>query len=149
MSLKGSKDKEEKAVLDDVIVIDLSPIRKKAFRIDGDNSRVIHLNTSDLNITVRLEEVYPKFLQLANKASAELENVDKEERNSELIGILKNIDKEMRELLDYVFDSDVAEKTADGGSMYDPFNGKFRFEHIIEVLAGLYDTNFQQEAILM
>ena len=30
--------------------IDLSAIRKKRFRIDGDNNRFIELNTSDMNI---------------------------------------------------------------------------------------------------
>ena len=31
------------------------------------------------------------------------------------------------------------------GSMYDLFNGKFRFEHIIEKLSDLYGNNMKDE----
>ena len=43
--------------------------------------------------------------------------------------------------MDYLFDSNVSGICAPSGSMYDPFNGKYRFEHIIEILAGLYETD--------
>ena len=68
MSLKGSEKEIKTKVQDqtvpaDVIDIDLSPTKKKSFRIDGDNSRIIYLNTSDVNIAIRLEELYPKLLK--------------------------------------------------------------------------------------
>ena len=62
-----------------------------------------------------------------------------------IINVLKDIDSKMRELLNELFDSDIADKVSPDGSLYDPFNGKFRFEYIIDTLAGLYDNNFKQE----
>ena len=44
-----------------------------------------------------------------------------------------------------IFDSNVSEICAPSGSMYDPINGQFRFEHIINVLAGLYETDIESE----
>jgi hypothetical protein len=51
----------------------------------------------------------------------------------------------MRDLMDYIFDSNVSEICAPSGSMYDPINGQFRFEHIINILAGLYETDIESE----
>ena len=58
---------------------------------------------------------------------------------------LLNTDAEMRELMDYLFDSPVSAVCAPQGSMYDPFNGKYRFEHIMETLFALYESNIEAE----
>lgn len=123
-----------------VIDIDLSVTKKKQFRIDGDDSRIIELNTSDMTIIERLNEVYPKLESLSAK-TAELSGDDVEGG----IKTLKDIDKEMRELLDYIFDSQISTACAPDGSMYDLFNGEFRFEHIITVLLNLYEENITKE----
>lgn len=123
-----------------VIDIDLSVTKKKQFRIDGDDSRIIELNTSDMTIIERLNEVYPKLESLSAK-TAELSSDDVESG----IKTLKDIDKEMRELLDYTFDSPISSACAPDGSMYDLFNGEFRFEHIITVLLNLYEENITKE----
>ena len=137
-----------------VIDINLSVIRKKRFRIDNDDSRIIELNTSDLNILARLKETYPKLVALADNAFKNLPEVDvvdenydfiTDENTGKVIDALEDADKQMRELVDYIFDSNVSEICAPGGSMYDPINGKFRFEHIIETLAALYETEVSSE----
>lgn len=134
----------------DIIDIDLSAIRKKRFRIDGDNNRIIELNTSDLNILPRLREAYPKLQEL-NKKVAELapelgsDDDFGSENFNKTVDILTNIDKSMRELIDYIFDSNVSEICAPSGSMYDPFGGQCRFEHIITCLSNLYETDLTAE----
>lgn len=123
-----------------IIDIDLSVTKKKQFRIDGDDNRIIELNTSDMTIIERLNEVYPKLESLSAR-TAELSDDDVEGG----IKALKDIDKEMRELLDYTFDSPISSVCAPDGSMYDLFNGEFRFEHIITVLLNLYEDNISKE----
>ena len=123
-----------------IIDIDLSITKKKQFRIDGDDNRIIELNTSDMTIIERLNEVYPKLESLSAKTS-ELSSDDIEGG----IKALKEVDNEMRELLDYVFDSPISSVCAPDGSMYDLFNGEFRFEHIITVLLNLYEDNISKE----
>lgn len=138
----------------DVIDLSLDVIRKKRFRIDGDNNRILELNTSDLNILSRLKEAYPKLVNLADGAFKQMPEVNSQaeeydfmtdETTSQVIGILKNADENMRELVDYIFDSNVSEVCAPSGSMYDPINGKFRFEHIIDTLAALYEAEVSAE----
>ena len=102
----------------DVIDISLEVIRKKRFRIDGDDTRILELNTSDLNILARLKEVYPKLIELAESSFKQLPDVDNEsadydfmtdEATAQVIDALKRADKEMRDLVDYIFDSNVSE----------------------------------------
>ena len=127
--------------------IDLSATRKKRFRINGDNSKILELNISDMNTMVRLQEDYPKLLKLANKA-ANIDTGNSDDLEEELNALgdsFKAIDKEMRELVDHIFNSNVSEICAADGSMYDLFNGVFRFEYIIEKIGDLYGTNIQKE----
>lgn len=150
--------KNSKMPAQNVVDIDLSVIRKKRFRVDGDDSRILELNTSDLNILSRLKEAYPKLVELADNAFKTLPEVDStiedydfmtDKATQETIDALQNADVEMRKLMDYIFDSNVSEVCAPDGSMYDPINGGFRFEHIINVLAPLYETNVNTELAKM
>lgn len=128
--------------------IDLSATRKKRFRIDGDNNRYLELNTSDMSIISRLEQLYPKLQKLSQDAS--IKQLDKNEEDDEktltkISNALIKIDMEMRKIVDEIFDSNVSEVCAPSGSMFDPFNGEFRFEHIIDVLSKLYENNLNAE----
>lgn len=125
--------------------IDLSVTNKKQFRIDKDDSRIIELNTSDLNILSRLQECYPKLDSLGTKAMS----ISSDNEMEDTVATLKEIDAEMRNLVNFVFDSDIADVCAPDGSMFDMFNGEFRFEHIISTLIGLYEKNIDKEYKLM
>lgn len=131
-------------------VNDISLSSKKAYRLDGDNSRIIYLDPSDMNIVVRLEEVYPEIQKLAVEAGDRIiaSKDVKEDDNSplnDISEILKDIDKKMREKLNYIFASDIADICEPTGNMYDPVGGEFRFEHIIDVLTTLYANNITAE----
>lgn len=128
--------------------IDLSATRKKRFRIDGDNNRYLELNTSDMSIITRLEQLYPRLQKLSQDAAVkklETEEADDEKTLTKVSNALTRIDVQMRQLLDEIFDSNVSEMCAPSGSMIDPFNGEFRFEHIIDVITKLYENNINTE----
>lgn len=128
--------------------IDLSATRKKRFRIDGDNNRYLELNTSDMTILNRLDNLYPRLQKLSEDAAIkqlEKEETDSEKALSKISQALIKIDVEMRQILDEIFDSNVSEMCAPSGSMFDPFNGTFRFEHIIDVITKLYENNLNSE----
>ena len=132
---------------DKIINLDLSPIRKKRIAINGDENRILELNTSDLNITNRLSEAYPKLTELAHQIST-LVMPETEDDVADLKAAAdawKAIDDEMRNLMDYIFDSNVSEMCAPSGSMYDPINGKLRFEWLIDILSDLYERELQAE----
>lgn len=137
----------------EVVDVDLSQVRKKRFRINGDNNKILELNVSDLNILTRLSEAYPKLTKLAADAADKLDQIVIADESTifddgsaeKISNALKEIDTDMRTAIDYIFDSNVSEICAGDGSMYDPFGGQFRFEHIIDVLSGLYEQNLTTE----
>lgn len=131
---------------EEILDIDLSVTRKKKFRIDGDDNRILELNTSDMNIVKRLNTIYPKLQKLAVKASSQLElDSESDDFIAKAGEAISSIDADMRQLIDELFDAEVSKITAPDGSMYDLFNGKFRFEHIIDTISGLYENNFNSE----
>lgn len=132
----------------DIVDVDLSVIKKKKFRINGDNTKILELNVSDMGIVSRLDESYPKLMELQDKVASLAEISDGEDDREVLSSTAKRlneIDKEMRELLDFIFQSNVSEICGSEGSMYDPINGTFRYEHIISTLTKLYENNLNSE----
>jgi len=144
------KDPTFNTVNNEIIDLDLSATRKKKFRFDKDDTRVVEVNTSDMNLMQRVSEAYPKLQNLQEKASKLTEGVSVEEGEA-FEGIttmaerLSTVDGEMRELLDFMFDAPVSQAAAPSGSMYDPFNGSFRYEHIIALMMKQYEDNLQSE----
>ena len=132
----------------DIIDLDLSATKKQRFRINGDNDRILELNTSDLSLLTRLNKLYPRLQKLGVDALKEFDAADEDttlEFLSTTSASLIKIDTEMREIIDELFDAPVSEVCAPYGTMYDPVNGKLRFEHIIESLSQLYEENLQKE----
>lgn len=128
--------------------INLSAIRKKRFRIDGDSNRYLELDTSDMGIITRLDNLYPRLQKLAQDAA--VKQLDKEETENEraltkISQALVKIDAQMRQIVDDIFDSNVSEMCVPSGTMFDPFNGVFRYEHIIDVISALYKDNIKTE----
>ena len=150
-----------------IVDIDLSVIKKQKFRIDGDDSRILELDTSDLGVLTRLNEAYPKLKNLESEMTelsektaeySEKYHVDEESEDSmpeidaerlaamdDIAGRLKSIDTKIREQMDYIFDAPVSSVCAPSGTMYDIVGGHYRYEHILDVISGLYESNIAQE----
>lgn len=144
MAIVNKKEEVEEKIQD----LDLSITKKTKFRINGDNKYIIELDTSDLSITSRLSEAYPKLLSYVKDAEKQINAIgDDEEADSltQFTTALKDIDDKMRGLIDYIFDSDVSSKVAPTGTMYDPYDGDFRFEIILTKLIGLYSNNLNEQ----
>lgn len=133
---------------DEIVNIDLSVIKKKKFRINNDPNKDIELNTSDLGIGSRLDIAYKKLNSLMDEVTEAFKDMPEEESEEDtekILSTLDKLDKEMREQVDFIFNAPVSSVCADDGSMWDPINGAFRYEHIIDVLTRLYETNINAE----
>lgn len=134
--------------------INLSETQRVRFRIDGDNDRILELNISDMGIVTRLRDGYPKLDKLTQKI-ASLDNIEEIDEDADEPTTMKvvnkmgtaieEIDKEMRDIMDGIFDANVSEVCAPDGTMYDLFNGKYRYEIILERLLPLYNENMDKE----
>lgn len=140
---------DNKNLTNDIIDIDLSPIKKKKFRINGDNNKVLMLNVSDMGVLTRYQESIDKLKKLVDDATEYQTKAAEITEDDEMIkavsDFLKTQNEEICKIVDYIFDSDVSEICCDGGTMYDPINGQYRFEYIIESLLKLYENNLEDE----
>lgn len=129
-----------------VIDIKIGGIQRKRYRINGDDSKIIELNPSDFNITVRLNEAYPKLAKCESRIAELNVSEDKDDNLEAFAKILSELNSEMCELIDYIFDSPVSNICCDGGSMYDLIDGYMRYEIIVDNLVKLYEDNIGKES---
>lgn len=126
---------------DDIIDINLEGIKRKRFRINGDPNAIIELNLSDLGIMERLNVGLDK---LATEMS-NISNIPDDAEDETFQTKLKEADARMREYVDYIFDYPVSAVCAKYGTMYDPQDGQFKYEIIIDGLTKLYADNLNSE----
>lgn len=132
---------------DNIIDLDLSSSARTKIRINGDNSKVLELNLSDIGIITRLNDAYPKLDELQAEVTkvTSADNIEDEEALSIISEQFKVINQKMKDLVDFIFDFPVSAICCDGGSMYDPVAGQYRFEYIIENLSKLYGDTINAE----
>lgn len=143
--VKTSKIKEP-----EVTDVDLGFVEKKRFRINGDYNRMLELNVSDLNIAARLKKGYPQLKALLEEAQKKINDIplddgDNAKALNEIADALTDIDNKMRAIIDTIFDTNASEVCAPSGNMFDPVNGQYRFERIIDTLSSLYSTGLEEE----
>lgn len=138
---------------DEVVDISLESSRRKRFRIDKDNDRILELDTTDLSIIDRFQKKYAEMMDVIDNAFNNMPDTavqtEDDEINAEyvdsFINSITDVNIKMREIIDQIFDSNVSEVCAPRGSMLDPINGKFRFEHIFDTLIPLYENDINVE----
>lgn len=137
----------------EVVDINLEGSRRKRFRIDKDDNRILELDTTDLSIIDRFQKKYNEMIELIDNAfkNVSTDAVTKEDGEMDteyidsVIGSISDVNIKMREIIDQIFNSNVSEVCAPFGSMLDPINGKFRFEHIFDTLIPLYENDIDAE----
>lgn len=143
------KKDTEQVVDQEITDVNLGFVEKKKFRIGGDNRRILELNVSDLNILSRLKVGYSKLNTLFEEAQKKIteipDDLSKEELIGELADRLSAIDKDMRETIDFIFDTNASEVCAPSGNMYDPVDGQLRYMRVLDTLTGLYTNGLHAE----
>ena len=133
--------------MNQAVDFDLSLSKKKRIRIDGDDNRVIELNTSDMGIIERIDNLADKMNELSTEYIDTKfdDNLDEREETKEIISRIKGIDSKMREIVDDLFQSKISDICVPDGTMFDMFNGQFMYEILIEKLLTLYADRIGEE----
>lgn len=126
---------------------DLSLNTRKTIRIDGDDNRIIKLNTADMGIIERIQQLSERMSELAKEfVSVKYdENLDEKESTDELVNQINKIDGEMRSIIDDLFQSPICDVCVPDGTMFDIHNGEFMYEILIDRLLTLYADTIQDE----
>lgn len=131
---------------DHVLDIDL-PISRTKCQFGNDDNRVVYVDLSDFNLISRLNEAYPKLKALAERV-AELGQIEPAEGNDIVKAMgdkFTEIDAEMRELVNYIFDANVSDAAMPSGNMYNLYNGDYAFEIIIRAMLAKCTEGYQTE----
>lgn len=128
-----------------VIDISIPEVEKTRFRVNGDNDKILELNTSDPNVLTRLNKGYKELVKLTDKVASLKYDENEENASDKLADALEDLDNQMKAQLDYIFDAEVGKVLAGNSSMYSIRDGKFRFETVIETLGNLYENSFNKE----
>lgn len=129
-------------------ILDLSHLQKTKISVkNGDDVRDLYLDLSDMNIIARFKEKYATLQELESNAFSTLASAKDNDVNTllDLGETLRDVDNQMRDCIDYIFDSNVSEVCAPFGSMYDIVDGEMRCEHIVSAITGLYESNIHEE----
>lgn len=141
----------------ETISIHVRGASKKRFTIDGDPNKIIELNTSDLDILGRLQDGLAKLQANMDKVmQLRTDKLDSKDVDDEYVKNftegLRACDKEMREIVDTIFNSKVADVCDGGGTMYDPIkeaDSDPRYKVIIDDLIPLYNDDIAEQAKTM
>ena len=112
-------------------------IHKKSFAIDGDENRVIYLDPSDMGIMNRIDVFGKQIDEIIEK----LKDVPVGELGARII----EVDGDMREAINNIFDYDVCSACVPCGTMLDVLDGKFKFEIVVQALANVYTDTISSE----
>lgn len=112
----------------------------KTFAINGDENRTISIDVTDANLMVRLEEVQSKFVELEEK----YQNVDLTETQAKL-DFMKAMEKEIKDSMNYLFNSDVYDTIFNGSSPFSMVNGKMLFERVFEAITPIVVKYAEEE----
>lgn len=112
-------------------------LRKKSFAIDGDENRVIYLDPSDMGIINRIDVFGKQIDTIIEK----LKDVPADQLGSRIV----EVDVEMREAIDKIFDYEVCAVCVPSGTMFDVVDGKFKFEIVVQGLSNVYTNTISTE----
>lgn len=131
---------------------------KKRFSVGGDTSKIIEFDPSDIGVANRLSKSMSRFKALdtqwqqLNESATKVSEgntddldatIDDTKDFSEKFDKLEN---EIKDIINYVFDGDVADKLLGNSSAFSPVNGFFKYEHIITAVLNCYEQNIKDES---
>lgn len=131
---------------------------KKRFSVGGDTSKIIEFDPSDIGVANRLSKSMSKFKELdtqwqqLNESATKLSEDNTDDLNTtiddtrEFSEKFDKLENEIKDIINYVFDGDVADKLLGNSSAFSPVNGFFKYEHIITAMLNCYEQTIKDEA---
>lgn len=141
--------------------INLNINTRKKFSIDGNPNKIIELDVTDISIIDRYKESVEKMRGLAEnyermgtianelKTATDGDEIDTDTtygKISEFTGEMKKLERKMRDIIDFIFDSPISDTILENTSAFSPVNGKcYKYEQILEVLSNLYTKSISSD----
>lgn len=137
--------------------VDFDGSSKKYFTVGGNEDNVIEFDPTDMHVIDRLTESIKIFnsleddwKKLSEIAQNDIPDADDAESmiaaSGKYVKQSDEIERKIRETINYIFDSDIADALLGNSSSLSPINGKYKFEHLIEKVLECYEEHIKREA---
>lgn len=136
--------------------INLDIDTRQKFSINGDPNKVIELDTRDINIVNRYKESIDKMKSMQDdyanlhaiyeemQAIEDGENASEERlaKVGEFTDEMAKIERKMRDVIDYIFDTKMCDTICGNSSIFSPVNNqRVKFEQILDTFSALYEKD--------
>lgn len=118
---------------------------RKVFSVDGDESRSFALDLTDTGILGRWHEMEDWFASADEKARDILSKADDENGIHDMSKAFYELDSEIKQKLNYLFDADVCTPVVGNGAIIRAVEGQPLFTIIISNLLPLYEKEIENE----
>nr|DAE06056.1 MAG TPA: tail assembly chaperone [Siphoviridae sp. ctsxw88] len=135
--------------------INLNLNTRKKFMIDNNPNKIIELDVTDLGIAKRYADSINKMQELNEtykSIQATVDSMNEENKEETVTKInefseqMGKLERQMRDIIDFVFDSPISDIILENTSAFSPVQGKFiKYEQIFEVLSGLYTKHIKSD----
>lgn len=112
----------------------------KEYCFADDENAIIRINTRDINLLVRMEEGKKQLKEFANS----LKNVENE-TDDVIFNKLDELDKKVKETIDWIFDSEVSKTAFGNTSSVTIIDGEPRFVTFTNALIPVVEKEIEKE----
>ena len=102
----------------------------KSYTINGDESKVIYINTSDLGIPKRAKQAEKELKKIADKCA----NIEDSLSIDESIELLDKFDGQVKKIIDYIFNADVSDVVFGRTNSLSMVDGKPVFQNFLDAI---------------
>lgn len=102
----------------------------KSYTINGDESKVIYINTSDLGIPKRAKQAEKELKKIADECA----NIEDSLSIDESIELLDKFDGQVKKIIDYIFNADVSEVVFGRTNSLSMVDGKPVFQNFLDAV---------------
>lgn len=114
----------------------------KEFDINGDESRVIRVDTTDINLGQRVEAGRKELRKLAKKFETLTKTAKSDDK---ILEIFSEYDKQVRQQIDGMFDSPVSDIAFGNANCLSICGGNFLFENFLNILLPEIEKDLNEE----
>lgn len=123
----------------------------KKFMVNNDPNRVVRFNPADINLLDRLDQAQKRIEEEQKKLQEDVELLPNgepasdEENHNEILTGLRSINKLIKDQVDYIFDSEVADIVFGKQSPLSTVKGKPLFERFLEATKPFLEEEIAKE----
>lgn len=118
----------------------------KEFTINGDKSRVIRFNPSDINLLDRLDQAEKTITEAQDKLEEDIKlDANGEPERREDIEFIRKVNKLIKEQTDFIFDAEVSDVVFGNQSPMSSVKGRPFFERFFDVIKPVLEKEITKE----